>query len=158
MWIDSTHQIILSIRLSWAPLQSIAHNEKDIMCVPFRLYKHLVSECDLPKSMPNGNISLRDPKNTSYGAIADVSCNTGYEPTTPQITCTTSGTWENASCNARGMFYYFFSICFTMIWNVYYIMLGFEIALAKGLADTCTYFIFSYFKRSISCWKLTTIE
>ena len=68
-----------------------------------RLYKHLVSDCGLPKPMQKENISLRETTNTSYGAMADVSCNTGYEPSTPQITCTTSGLWENASCHAIGI-------------------------------------------------------
>ncbi|KAH3725443.1 hypothetical protein DPMN_051287, partial [Dreissena polymorpha] len=75
-----------------------------IVCVSSGLWENASCElldCGLPKPMPNGNTSLRDPTNTSYGAMSDVSCNTGYEPTTPQITCTTSGTWENASCNAR---------------------------------------------------------
>lgn len=111
-----------------ARLQSITYNEQDYTCVHFCLYKHLVSDCGLPKQFPNGVISFKETTNTSNAVMAEVRCNTGYEPSTPVITCTTSGMWGNASCNAIGVYDYFHPFCITMIWKLYHMMLGFEIS------------------------------
>ncbi|XP_053403087.1 uncharacterized protein LOC128558234 [Mercenaria mercenaria] len=57
------------------------------------------SGCGLLPDIENGQIVLADITNISYGSVANVTCNTGYEASVPNITCLSSGVWEhNATC------------------------------------------------------------
>ena len=60
--------------------------------------------CSNSSDMDNGDITLHDSSNTSYGATADVKCNTGYISSVDIVTCTINETWSFASCSVVGMY------------------------------------------------------
>ncbi|XP_053404098.1 sushi, von Willebrand factor type A, EGF and pentraxin domain-containing protein 1-like [Mercenaria mercenaria] len=61
------------------------------------------SGCGLVPDIENGQIVLADITNISYGSVANVTCDTGYEASVANITCLSSGVWEhNATCVSVG--------------------------------------------------------
>lgn len=46
---------------------------------------------------------LTDSTNTTYGAAANVTCDTGFIPDTTTITCLPSGLWQDANCSIAGV-------------------------------------------------------
>ncbi|XP_052808049.1 adhesion G protein-coupled receptor L3-like, partial [Mya arenaria] len=46
-------------------------------------------------------ISLDDPSNTTYGAVADVICDSGFEHSVYHVICLSNGLWSEASCAAK---------------------------------------------------------
>ncbi|XP_053381189.1 uncharacterized protein LOC123561349 [Mercenaria mercenaria] len=52
----------------------------------------------------NGNIQLSNVNNSSYGAAANVTCDSGYETNTPTINCLANGTWPAPVCTEKVLF------------------------------------------------------
>ncbi|XP_060560466.1 sushi, von Willebrand factor type A, EGF and pentraxin domain-containing protein 1-like [Ruditapes philippinarum] len=55
-------------------------------------------DCETVPVIANGQITLKQDGNTTYGAIANVSCSTGYNATVDVILCLDTGEWDNATC------------------------------------------------------------
>ncbi|XP_052808065.1 sushi, von Willebrand factor type A, EGF and pentraxin domain-containing protein 1-like, partial [Mya arenaria] len=55
-------------------------------------------DCGPVESIPNGQTDLNDPSNTTYGAAANVTCNSGYDASIDQVICLSNGSWSEASC------------------------------------------------------------
>jgi len=64
----------------------------------------IIIGCSNSSDIENGDMSLHDSSNTSYGATADVKCNPGYIASVDIVTCTINETWSNALCSAVGMY------------------------------------------------------
>ena len=60
----------------------------------------LLSDCGDLRIIPNGNLTLVSESNTTYGAVADVTCDTGYTPSEPDVRCLENATWSSADCSA----------------------------------------------------------
>ncbi|XP_052810469.1 uncharacterized protein LOC128238517 isoform X2 [Mya arenaria] len=58
----------------------------------------LPKDCGPVESIPNGQTDLNDPSNTTYGAAANVTCNSGYDASIDQVICLSNGSWSEASC------------------------------------------------------------
>ncbi|XP_060590287.1 uncharacterized protein LOC132745390 [Ruditapes philippinarum] len=56
--------------------------------------------CGTVPSIENGIVSLDG--NSSFGSVADVTCNEGYAPSSANIICLMTGSWETVSCSAKG--------------------------------------------------------
>ena len=54
-------------------------------------------------TIDGGSISLQDTGNNSYGALADVTCEKGFNASLATIQCLDTGKWENTSCDVVGM-------------------------------------------------------
>ena len=54
-----------------------------------------VSDCGHPVNISNGYISVNS---TTFGAIASVHCDTGYETSNTTITCQDTGVWSTSMC------------------------------------------------------------
>jgi len=59
-------------------------------------------DCGTLPTLDNGGYVLVDSSNTTYGAPANVQCNTGYNSSIEAITCTENGTWSTTQCLAVG--------------------------------------------------------
>ena len=63
--------------------------------------------CEPVPIISDGSIALQDNGNNSYGALANVTCNTGYNASLDSIECLDTGEWENTSCDIVGMYFVF---------------------------------------------------
>jgi len=63
----------------------------------------LLKDCRDLRIIPNGNLTLVSEPNTTYGAVADVTCDTGYTPSEPDVRCLENATWSSAVCSANGI-------------------------------------------------------
>ena len=61
------------------------------------------SVCGDVPSISDGSIALQENGNKSYGALANVICDTGYNATSVTIQCLDTGKWQDTSCNIVGM-------------------------------------------------------
>jgi hypothetical protein len=52
--------------------------------------------------IPHGDMVLHDDENTSEGALANITCDDGYDSDKPTIECLNNGKWENATCHPKG--------------------------------------------------------
>jgi hypothetical protein len=59
-----------------------------------------ISGCGSVPSIENGIVSLDET--SIIGSVANVTCNKGYYPSSPTITCQMTGSWETVSCVAKG--------------------------------------------------------
>ncbi|XP_053398252.1 sushi, von Willebrand factor type A, EGF and pentraxin domain-containing protein 1-like [Mercenaria mercenaria] len=57
-----------------------------------------IVDCSILSDIPNGTVTLLEDGNTTYGALANVSCETGYNATVDIIKCTKAGMWEISTC------------------------------------------------------------
>jgi hypothetical protein len=71
-------------------------------CLKCNLSWVIFEDCEAVPIIDNGQISLTQDGNTTYGAIANVSCSTGYNATVDTILCLETGKWDNATCNSIG--------------------------------------------------------
>ncbi|XP_052810466.1 uncharacterized protein LOC128238516 isoform X1 [Mya arenaria] len=58
-------------------------------------------DCGPVELIPNGQIDLNDPSNTTYGAAANITCEPGFDASIDQVTCLSNGSWSNASCSPK---------------------------------------------------------
>ncbi|XP_052808061.1 CUB and sushi domain-containing protein 3-like [Mya arenaria] len=58
-------------------------------------------DCGLVDSILNGQIYIRDSSNTTYGAAANVTCESGFDASIDQVTCLSNGSWSEASCTPK---------------------------------------------------------
>jgi len=59
-------------------------------------------DCGNFPTLEHGYYVLLNSSDTTYGAKADVKCDTGYSASVKVITCTINGTWTNATCTVVG--------------------------------------------------------
>ncbi|XP_053387176.1 E-selectin-like [Mercenaria mercenaria] len=59
---------------------------------------HCEDDCSILSDIPNGTVTLLEDGNTTYGALANVSCEIGYNATVDIIKCTKAGMWEISTC------------------------------------------------------------
>lgn len=76
------------------------HHFISIAMIPFTLF--LETDCGSPIAINNGSITLHVANTSTYGAFANVSCDTGYNASIEVVTCLETGTWEAASCLLKG--------------------------------------------------------
>jgi hypothetical protein len=56
-------------------------------------------DCGTVPEVVNGNVALLDVVNTTHGALADITCETGYNSSLDSIQCRETGVWDTASCD-----------------------------------------------------------
>jgi hypothetical protein len=61
-------------------------------------------DCGNVPSVLNGRIELNEDGNTSYGALAEVICDTGYNKSRDIIECHNTGEWDKPTCDLKGKF------------------------------------------------------
>lgn len=66
-----------------------------------------MSDCGALPYLSNGHLTLHQPGNTTYEAIAKVSCSVGYVASSSEIICMLDGTWVTTSCFIVGKGNYF---------------------------------------------------
>ncbi|XP_060590279.1 sushi, von Willebrand factor type A, EGF and pentraxin domain-containing protein 1-like isoform X2 [Ruditapes philippinarum] len=76
-------------------LEACYHSNGSHVCVD----KGTECGCGTVPSIENGIVSLDG--NSSFGSVADVTCNEGYAPSSANITCLMTGSWENVSCTVK---------------------------------------------------------
>ncbi|XP_045195609.2 sushi, von Willebrand factor type A, EGF and pentraxin domain-containing protein 1-like isoform X4 [Mercenaria mercenaria] len=59
-------------------------------------------DCGNLPEIRNGEYTLKDPQNTTYGALATVNCSKGFEAKSSSISCLESGQWSRVSCTSKG--------------------------------------------------------
>ena len=62
----------------------------------------IFTDCGNLSVISDGSITLQENGNSSFGALADVTCNMGYNAALDIIECLESGIWENTSCDIVG--------------------------------------------------------
>ena len=67
-------------------------------------YVMCVSDCGDVPALTNGRYVLADENNTTFGAVATVTCDKGYKSDGNIITCLENGQWSDSLCTARGDF------------------------------------------------------
>jgi hypothetical protein len=65
----------------------------------------MFADCGDVPFINDGNILLQEGGNSSYGALAEVTCNTGYKATLNTIVCQDTGEWNNITCNIIGVLF-----------------------------------------------------
>jgi hypothetical protein len=63
----------------------------------------IFADCGDVPFINDGNIVLQEEGKSSYGALAKVTCNTGYNTTSDTIQCLNTGEWDNATCTIVGL-------------------------------------------------------
>ncbi|XP_053396463.1 sushi, von Willebrand factor type A, EGF and pentraxin domain-containing protein 1-like isoform X5 [Mercenaria mercenaria] len=58
-------------------------------------------DCGAPGLIPHGKLELVDSSNSSYGSLAKVSCDNGYESDDLNVSCLDTGQWENTACSLK---------------------------------------------------------
>ncbi|XP_060554931.1 sushi, von Willebrand factor type A, EGF and pentraxin domain-containing protein 1-like isoform X2 [Ruditapes philippinarum] len=58
-------------------------------------------QCENMVVIPHGDMVLHDDENTSEGALANITCDDGYDSDKPTIECLNNGKWENATCHPK---------------------------------------------------------
>ena len=58
-----------------------------------------VTDCEAVPGVSNGDVSLLEDENTTYGKLAEVTCNKGYNSTSGTIRCLETGKWETPNCD-----------------------------------------------------------
>jgi hypothetical protein len=66
--------------------------------------KNVFVDCGNVSVISNGDITLIDEGNTTYGALAEVACNTGYNKTINIIECHDTGEWDVPACYLIGLY------------------------------------------------------
>ena len=61
-----------------------------------------IIDCGPVPSLDNGAFILYNVSNTTYGAAAEVVCNTGHNASDANITCMEHGLWSNVTCEPVG--------------------------------------------------------
>ena len=61
-----------------------------------------LADCGAVATQPNGQINLEDAVNTTFGATANVTCDSGFDASTNQVTCLSNGSWSWAACLPKG--------------------------------------------------------
>jgi hypothetical protein len=61
------------------------------------------ADCGDVPFINDGNIILQEEGNSSNGAFAKVTCNTGYNTTSDTIQCLDRGECDNATCTIVGL-------------------------------------------------------
>ncbi|XP_060580506.1 uncharacterized protein LOC132737264 [Ruditapes philippinarum] len=56
-------------------------------------------DCSVVPKVSNGNVALLGEENTTYGALAEIACETGYNFSVPTIQCRDTGVWDTATCD-----------------------------------------------------------
>ncbi|KAH3726521.1 hypothetical protein DPMN_052388 [Dreissena polymorpha] len=59
-------------------------------------------DCGTIPAIINGKYTLWNTSKTTYGSLAHVTCDTGYESNVTLIMCRANASWENAICNPKG--------------------------------------------------------
>jgi hypothetical protein len=59
-------------------------------------------DCSVAPKVSNGNVALLEEENTTYGALAEITCETGYNFSVPTIQCRDTGIWDTATCDLIG--------------------------------------------------------
>ena len=62
----------------------------------------MFSDCGNVPALMNGRYMLEDENNTTFGSVATVTCDKGYESVNRIITCLENGQWSVSLCTARG--------------------------------------------------------
>ncbi|XP_060560678.1 sushi, von Willebrand factor type A, EGF and pentraxin domain-containing protein 1-like [Ruditapes philippinarum] len=60
-------------------------------------------DCGILPPIDNGSIALKEDGNSSFGALAEVTCNIGNNATKETIMCRGTGKWDNTSCKIISM-------------------------------------------------------
>ena len=61
-----------------------------------------ITGCGDVPDIADGYVEVLD--NSTFGSEANVTCNTGYASDKSNITCLTSGYWENVTCSRIGRY------------------------------------------------------
>ena len=61
------------------------------------------SDCGNVPFVTNGKYVLDDGNSTTFGSVATVTCDTGYESVHKIITCLENGQWSDTLCTAKGV-------------------------------------------------------
>ncbi|XP_060560575.1 sushi, von Willebrand factor type A, EGF and pentraxin domain-containing protein 1-like [Ruditapes philippinarum] len=56
-------------------------------------------DCSVAPKVSNGNVALLKEENTTYGALAEITCETGYNFSVSTIQCRDTGFWDTATCD-----------------------------------------------------------
>jgi hypothetical protein len=63
-----------------------------------------------------GSVTLLEENNTTYSALANVSCDTGYNASIGIIQCLETGQWQTTECQLLGKFsLIILSFCITIV-------------------------------------------
>jgi hypothetical protein len=66
-------------------------------------------DCGIVPTISNGGYTLEDEGVTTFGAMATVTCDEGYESDSNAITCLENGQWSSVICTVKGKHYVLFS-------------------------------------------------
>lgn len=80
----------------------ITHTKERLNIIQHKLTFYL-SDCTPVPTLTNGYIEFTESTNATYGATANVTCDTGYISNTTSITCLPSGQWQGANCTIAGV-------------------------------------------------------
>ncbi|XP_053396028.1 sushi, von Willebrand factor type A, EGF and pentraxin domain-containing protein 1-like [Mercenaria mercenaria] len=58
-------------------------------------------DCGVPGLIPDGKLELVDSSNSSYGSLAEVICDNGYESDDLNVSCLDTGEWESTACSLK---------------------------------------------------------
>ncbi|XP_053396473.1 uncharacterized protein LOC123551041 isoform X2 [Mercenaria mercenaria] len=60
--------------------------------------QYVCRDCGVPGPISHGKLELVDSSNSSYGSLAKVSCDNGYESEDSTVSCLDTGQWESVAC------------------------------------------------------------
>jgi hypothetical protein len=70
----------------------------------------MILVCEPSPTIENGEITLQEEGNHSFGAIARIDCNTGYTASITAIQCRENGTWDTTICSIISLCLYKYKV------------------------------------------------
>ncbi|KAH3729507.1 hypothetical protein DPMN_055479 [Dreissena polymorpha] len=89
--------------LGYSPYRTDSSRSRVIRCLPSGQWQNvscepIVTDCGSTPAILNGVYTLLNTANTTYGSLANVTCDAGYESHFSQIICQANAMWTTANC------------------------------------------------------------
>ncbi|XP_052242328.1 sushi, von Willebrand factor type A, EGF and pentraxin domain-containing protein 1-like [Dreissena polymorpha] len=105
--LNGAYTLLNTTNTTYASLANVAcdvgyeSNVSQIMCeanATWATAKCIPSDCGAVPAVLNGRYTLLNTTNTTYGSLANVTCDAGYESNVSQVMCQANATWAHANC------------------------------------------------------------
>ncbi|KAH3725242.1 hypothetical protein DPMN_051077 [Dreissena polymorpha] len=105
--LNGAYKLLNTTNTTYASLANVTcdvgyeSNISQIMCqanATWATAKCIPSDCGAILAVLNGRYTLLNTTNTTYGSLANVTCDAGYESNVSQVMCQANATWGHANC------------------------------------------------------------
>ncbi|KAH3726549.1 hypothetical protein DPMN_052416 [Dreissena polymorpha] len=105
--LNGAYKLLSTSNTTYASLANVTcdvgyeSNVSQIMCqanATWATAKCIPNDCGAVPAVLNGRYTLLNTTNTTYGSLANVTCDAGYESNVSQVMCQANATWGHANC------------------------------------------------------------